>query len=47
MLDRVGNVEFYPNEPFMGKMVSDHEAVEWGIVWTAESLPENITERRV
>ena len=47
LLDRVGNVEFYPNEPFMGKMVSDHEAVEWGIVWTAESLPENITESYV
>jgi len=47
LLDRVGNVEFYPNEPFMGKMAADHEAVEWGIVWTAESLPENITESYV
>jgi len=47
LLDRVGNVEFYPVEPFMGKMSSDHESVEWGIVWTAESLPENITESYV
>lgn len=47
LLDRVGNVEFFPGEPFMGKMAADHEAIEWGIVWTAESLPENITESYV
>ena len=47
LLDRVGNVEFYPNEPFMGKMIAEHEAVDWGIVWTADSLPENITESYV
>lgn len=47
LLDRVGNVEFYPNEPFMGKMSAQHEAVDWGIVWTAESLQENITESYV
>ena len=47
LLDSVGNVEFYPNEPFMGKFSAEHEAVDWGIVWTAESLPENITESYV
>lgn len=47
LLDRVGNVEFYPNEPFMGKMSAEHETVDWGIVWTAESLLENITESYV
>lgn len=47
LLDRVGNVEFYPTEPFMGDMAAPHEAVKWGIVWTAESLPENITESYV
>ena len=47
LLDRVGDAEFCPEQPFMGKMVADHEAVEWGIVWTAESLPEAITESYV
>ena len=47
LLDRVGNVEFYPTEPFMGKMSADHEAVEWGIVWTVESLAENVNESYV
>lgn len=47
LLDRVGDIEFYPEQPFMGNMAADHEAVEWGIVWTAESLPEAITESYV
>ncbi|OQK16298.1 DNA topoisomerase IV subunit B [Methyloprofundus sedimenti] len=47
LLDRVGNIEFYPNEPFMGNLAAEHEAVEWGIVWTTESLPENVTESYV
>ena len=47
LLDRVGDAEFYPEPPFMGKMMSDHEAVEWGIVWTADSLPEAINESYV
>jgi len=47
LLDRVGNIEFYPPEPFMGKVSMEHEAVSWGIVWTAESLTENITESYV
>ncbi|MGD7037175.1 DNA topoisomerase IV subunit B [Methylotuvimicrobium buryatense] len=47
LLDRVGDAEFYPEPPFMGKMTSDHEAVEWGIVWTGDSLPEAINESYV
>lgn len=47
LLDRIGEAEFYPELPFMGKMTSDHEAVEWGIVWTADSLPEAINESYV
>ena len=47
LLDRVGNVEFYPTEPFMGNMPAEHEAVTWGIVWTAEALAENINESYV
>lgn len=47
LLDRVGDVECYPEQPFMGQMSADHEAVEWGMVWTADSLPEAITESYV
>ncbi len=47
LLDRVGHVEFYPPEPFMGQVSTEHEAVSWGIVWTTESLAENITESYV
>ncbi|PKM11152.1 MAG: DNA topoisomerase IV subunit B [Gammaproteobacteria bacterium HGW-Gammaproteobacteria-10] len=47
LLDRVGAVEFFPEAPFMGKMAANHEAVEWGMVWTSESLPEAITESYV
>lgn len=47
LLDRVGDVKFYPTEPFMGKMSAEHGAVEWGIVWTTESMSENVTESYV
>ncbi len=47
LIDRIGDVEFYPSEPFMGKMTSTHEGVEWGLVWATESLAENITESYV
>ncbi len=47
LLDRVGDVECYPEQPFMGQMSAEHEAVDWGMVWTAESLPEAITESYV
>jgi len=47
LIDRIGDVEYYPSEPFMGKMSSTHEGVEWGLVWATESLAENITESYV
>lgn len=47
LLDSIGNVDFCPDPPFMGKMSADHEAVEWGIVWTAESLAESLNESYV
>ncbi len=47
LLDRVGNVEIYPEIPFMAESIASNEAVEWGILWTADSLPEAITESYV
>ena len=47
LLDRIGDVEIFPQQPFMANMAASHEAVEWGIVWTADSLPETITESYV
>ncbi len=47
LLDRVGDVEIFPQQPFMTNMAASTEAVEWGIVWTGESLPESITESYV
>lgn len=47
LLDRVGDVEIFPQPPFMANMVASNEAVEWGIVWTPESLPETIAESYV
>jgi DNA gyrase/topoisomerase IV subunit B len=47
LLDRVGDVEIFPQQPFIANMAASHEAVEWGIVWTADSLPETINESYV
>lgn len=47
LLDRIGDVEIFPQQPFMANMAASHEAVEWGIVWTADSLPETIAESYV
>ncbi|MDD2761097.1 MAG: DNA topoisomerase IV subunit B [Methylomonas sp.] len=47
LLDRVGDVEIFPQQPFMANMVASNEAVEWGIVWTQDSLPETIAESYV
>jgi len=47
LIDRIGEVEYHPSEPFMAKMTASHESVEWGLVWANESLPENITESYV
>ena len=37
----------FPQQPFMTNMAASNEAVEWGIVWTPESLPETIAESYV
>ena len=47
LLDRVGDVEICPEIPFMVDSSASSEAVEWGIVWTADSLPEVIAESYV
>ncbi len=47
LLDRVGEAEFFPEQPFMANVSTEHEAVEWGIVWTTESLPEAVNESYV
>ncbi len=47
LLDSVGDIEFYPVQPFMANMTGNHEAVEWGIVWAVENPPEMLTESYV
>ena len=47
LLDRVGNVETCPEIPFMAESIASNEAVEWGILWTVDSLSEAITESYV
>lgn len=47
LLDRVGDVEIFPQVPFMANMAASNEAVQWGIIWTPDSLPETIAESYV
>ena len=47
LLDRVGDVEICPEIPFMTESVATNEAVEWGMLWTADSLSEVIAESYV
>ncbi len=47
LLYRIGDVEIFPQQPFMANMAASNEAVEWGIVWTPDSLPETIAESYV
>ncbi|MCL7419521.1 MAG: DNA topoisomerase IV subunit B [Methylobacter sp.] len=47
LLDRVGDIEFYPQQPFMGNMAASHEAVEWGVVWAIENPSEVLAESYV
>ncbi len=47
LLAKLEDNEFYPDPPFMAKMAGEHEAVEWAIVWTTESLPESVDESYV
>lgn len=47
LLDRIGNIEFFPEQPFMGSSAANHEAVEWGVVWAMENVAEMLTESYV
>ncbi len=47
LLDRVGDVDICPQIPFMVESTATNEAVQWGVVWTEDSLPESITESYV
>jgi topoisomerase-4 subunit B len=47
LLDRVGDVDICPEIPFMAEFSASKEAVEWGMLWTADSLPEVIAESYV
>jgi topoisomerase-4 subunit B len=45
--DRIGELEFFPETPFMGEMKADHEAVEWGVLWAVENPSEMVAESYV
>ncbi len=45
--DRIGELEFFPEIPFMGNMSADHEAVEWGVLWAVENPNEMVAESYV
>lgn len=47
LLDRIGDIEFFPEQPFMGAMAAEHEAVEWGIIWAVENPEEMLAESYV
>ena len=47
LLDRIGDFEFYPEEPFMADMSAEHEAVEWAIAWVVEGGLEAVSESYV
>ena len=47
LLDRIGSIEFFPEQPFMGSSAANHEAVEWGVVWAIENAAEMLTESYV
>ncbi len=47
LLDSIGNIEFYPEPPFMGNIAGNHEAAEWGVIWAVENPSEMLTESYV
>ncbi len=47
LLDRVGEVEFFPEQPFMAELLAKNETVEWGAIWTVDNLPETVNESYV
>jgi topoisomerase-4 subunit B len=47
LLDRIGDLEFFPPTPFMGVSAAKHEAVDWGVLWTVENPSEMVAESYV
>lgn len=47
LLDRLGDLEYFPEQPFMGDMSGGHEAVQWAVVWAVENGPETVGESYV
>lgn len=47
LLDRLGDALVAPEIPFMAESTATTEAVQWGVVWTEDSLPEAVTESYV
>lgn len=47
LLDRIGDLEFFPPTPFMGATAAKHEAVDWGVLWTVENPSEMVAESYV
>ncbi|MEN8259135.1 MAG: DNA topoisomerase IV subunit B [Pseudomonadota bacterium] len=46
LLDRVGDNEYLPEEPFLGSFSGNREAVDWALVWVPEG-GEGVTESYV
>jgi len=47
LLDRISDVDFFPETPFMGKVSSSTEAVDWAVLWATEGGVEAINESYV
>ena len=47
LLDRIGDLAFFPQTPFMGVSAAKHEAVDWGVLWTVENPSEMVAESYV
>ncbi len=47
LLDRIGDRECVPEEPFIGSLAGRQEAVDWAIVWTVDGSGEPVTESYV
>jgi len=47
LLDRLGDIDYFPEQPFMGQVATNHEAAEWGVVWAVENPAEILNESYV
>ena len=47
LVDRIGDIEYYPVQPFMGSLAATTEAVDWCIVWAVEPSSEMLNESYV